>query len=64
MKTKSGKSHYTADVEIIWSDGTRHVSSWKFCTSDPQKYIEDYKKRAFAIGNKAVNVTNLVNLDT
>ena len=63
MKTKSGKCHYTADVIITESSGKTRNEHWKFCTNDPQKYIEAYKTRAFAIGNKAVEVTNLINHD-
>lgn len=63
MKTKSGKSHYSADVKITESTGKVREEHWKFCTKDPQKYIEAYKTRAYAIGNKAVEITNLINHD-
>jgi hypothetical protein len=63
MKTKSGKSHFEVDVKITESTGKIRNEHWKFCTKNPQQYLEAYEARAKAIGNLSVKYINLVNLD-
>lgn len=63
MKTKSGKMHFTADIKITESNGKIRNEHLKFCTKEPQKYIEEYRGRCIRIGNTGFEVINLINHD-
>ncbi len=63
MKTKSGKSHFTVDYKIIQKDGKiRSGTGYKFCSMNAEKYLNEWKQRNEAFGNK-MEFSNLVNHD-
>lgn len=63
MKTKSGKSHFTATLKKIMPDGTvtRH-EGYKFTAVDPLKFAEQLPKR-FSGPKWTAEFENLKNLD-
>lgn len=44
-KTRCKMTRYTVTFEIFSSDGQHRKFDIKFCSYDPEKYIETYMKR-------------------